>query len=883
MSLIDTQKINSGLTPMMVQYLKIKQGYQDAILFFRLGDFYEMFFDDAKYASSILGLTLTSREAGKDNRVPMCGIPYHAADNYISRLIRHGEKIAICEQIEDPKLAKGLVKRDIVRVITPGTLIGQNVLNQPQNNYLVCVYQRSQEDYGLAAADLSTGEFKVTQLNSKDKLLSELTRLQPAELLLSAAIKADEGVLTRIKQSIKTTITDVEEWAFDYLTAQDKLRNHFKVNNLRGFGCEDMPQAISAAAAALRYLEDTQKTELLHINKITPYLLNKFMVLDSAARRNLELIRTTRGDKKATLLGILNFTQVAMGNRLIIQWIQQPLLDIPQINKRLDAVEELQKDQFLRNQLRDTLKNIIDIERLLSRISLGVANARDIFGLNQSLKIIPALKKILKNTKSQKLVEIKHGMLDLNELVEYIDKAIREDAPLSVREGRMIKKGFSDELDELLKVTQGGRDWIAALQQQEIKRTGITSLKVKYNRVFGYYIEVTNANLHLVPADYTRKQTLANAERFITPALKEQEEKILTAQERMVELEYQLFLNVCQRVLDDLICLQDNAMFIAVLDVLNSLAEAAARNDYTRPELLNSSVIKITDGRHPVLENLLSRGKFIPNNTCLDDKENQIAIITGPNMAGKSTYIRQVALIVLMGQMGSFVPAKSAQIGIVDRIFTRVGAADDITAGMSTFMIEMSETANILNNATSKSLIILDEIGRGTSTFDGLSIAWASAEYLHNNASMRPRTLFATHYHELAELELMHKGVKNYNVSVREWEDEVIFLYKLVRGTADHSYGIHVGRLAGLPKPVIMRAREILSNLEINSISADGIPSLVKTDRTKKKKQDMQLELFQNKKNKIMNELQSLDINKINPLEAFNLINKWKEKLDNRE
>ncbi|MBU4304155.1 MAG: DNA mismatch repair protein MutS [Candidatus Omnitrophica bacterium] len=873
------QKVNDDLTPMMNQYLQIKRDYRDAILFFRLGDFYEMFFDDAKLASSILGLTLTGRGAGKNNRVPMCGIPYHASENYISRLISAGQKVAICEQTEDPKLAKGIVKREIVRMITPGTLVGQSILSRPHNNYLAGVFQRAPQEFGLAAADLSTGEFLIAELNNEEKLIAELTRLAPAELLLCAAIKSNAGLLAKIRQKTDAPVSEVEEWTFDFTQGYDKLTAHFKTKNLRGFGCEEMSLAVSAAGAVLRYLEGTQKTDLAHIKKITPYSLNKVMVIDSIAQRTLELVRSIRGDKKATLLQELDFTQTAMASRLIVRWIQQPLLDIPEINRRLDAVEELYKDQLLRSQFRDVLKEIVDIERLLGRISLGAGNGRDLFSLKQSLKKVPELIQKLSAVKSGLLTQIRQGMSEHRELVELLDKGVRDDAPLSVREGRMIKPGFNAELDELLKITQGGKEWLARLQQQEIERTGISSLKVKFNKVFGYYIEVSNSNLHLIPPDYTRKQTLVNAERFITPGLKEQEEKILCAEEKLVDLEYRLFMDLCRQVSEQAASIQQTAFCIAVLDVLNSLAEAAARNKYTRPHLREDSSLKIIDGRHPVLENLLSRGKFIPNDTRLDCEENQVLIITGPNMAGKSTYIRQVALLVLMAQMGSFVPAKEAHVGIVDRIFTRVGAADDISAGMSTFMMEMSETANILNNATSRSIIILDEIGRGTSTFDGLSIAWATAEYLHAGNGAKPKTLFATHYHELAEMEMLFKGIKNYNVAVREWNDEVVFLYKLIPGSADHSYGIHVARLAGLPREVIARAREILSNLEINSMSHEGIPSLVKSNKKDSANQEKQGELFQAKENPIIAEIRSLEVNHLSPLEALNMISGWKERL----
>ncbi|MBU4270213.1 DNA mismatch repair protein MutS, partial [Candidatus Dependentiae bacterium] len=874
----------NDLTPMMNQYLQIKRDHTDAILFFRLGDFYEMFFDDAKIASAILGLALTSRGTGKNSRVPMCGIPYHASDNYIARLIKAEHKVAICEQIGDPKSAKGIVKRQIVRVITPGTLIDENILESNHNNYLVCVHKQAQGEYGLAAVDLSTGEFKITQLHSEEKMLSELGRLQPAELLLCSNLKDDTGLRDKLKQrNINALVSEVEDWAFDFSYAYEKLINHFKTQDLRGFGCQNMNSGITAAGAALSYLENTQKTEIKHINKITPYSLNKVMVLDGIAQRNLELVRSMRGEKKGTLLNELNFTNSAMGNRLLLQWIQQPLLDIEEINKRLDAVEQIKKDQVLRTNLKDALKNIADIERLLGRISLGAANARDVLNLNESLKIIPRIKRLLESSETEMIVDICLNLDEQKELVQLLDKALCPDAPLSVREGRMIKEGFNSELDDLKYITQGGKEWIAKLQREEIKRTGISSLKIRYNRVFGYYIEVSKANLHAVPVDYMRKQTLVNAERFITPALKEQEEKIITAQEKMVDLEYRLFLDICAKIMQSLTQIQKTALLIARLDVLNSLAEAAARNNYIRPVIDNDLTIDIKEGRHPVLENMLGANKYIPNPAYLDAADNQVLIITGPNMAGKSTYIRQVALIIIMAQIGSFVPVKSARIGIVDKIFTRVGAADDISAGMSTFMMEMSETANILNNATPRSMIILDEIGRGTSTFDGLSIAWATAEYLLENTGMRPKTLFATHYHELTEMELLFKGVKNFNVSVREWNEEVIFLYKLIRGSSDHSYGIHVARLAGLPQKVISRAREILSNLEINSMSEEGIPSLVKSDIKKTGRRETQPELFQSRENPLIARIRGLDVNNLSPIDALNLINEWKDSLKKEE
>jgi len=873
--------VNDQLTPMMSQYLRIKQDHQDSILFFRLGDFYEMFFEDAKVASSILGLALTSREAGKNNRVPMCGIPFHASENYIARLLAASRKVAICEQIGDPKLSKGIVKREIVRVITPGTTVSENILQASYNNYLVSVYQNSNSVYGLAVVDLSTGEFKVAELETQEKMLSELGRLQPAELLISSSIKSDDTLLSKIKmRSFNSCISDVENWAFDFNYAREKLTSHFQVSSLKGFGLEHMQSAISAAGAAFYYLENTQKTELRHIDKITPYFLNEIMVLDSVAQRNLELVRSMRGDSRGTLLEEINFTNTAMGNRLLAQWIQQPLLNCAQINQRLDAVQELYKSQPLRLQLKESLKNISDVERFLSRISLKAANARDVFNLKESLKVVPQIKAVLKPGESAMLSNIQLNLNENKELVDLLDKAILEDAPVSVREGKIIRPGFSNELDELKKITKGGKEWIARMQKQEIERTGISSLKIKYNRVFGYYIEVTKANLHLVPDDYMRKQTLVNAERFITPELKEQEEKILFAQEKIIELEFQIFMDVCEKILTEIAQVKQTANLIAMLDVLNSMAEAAAAYQYIRPVVDNAEVIDIKGGRHPVVENLMGKGKFIPNDTYVDSGSDQVLIITGPNMAGKSTYIRQVALIVIMAQIGSFVPADKARIGIVDRVFTRVGAADDISAGMSTFMMEMSEAANILNNATQRSMIILDEIGRGTSTFDGLSIAWAIAEYLHAGSGIHPKTLFATHYHELAEMAILFNGIKNYNIAVREWNDEVIFLYKLVEGAADHSYGIHVARLAGLPQKVITRAREILSNLEINSMSSNGIPSLVKSGLNGKKIQETQPELFQHKENPVAGEIKATDVNDLTPLEALNLINKWKKSLN---
>ncbi len=867
-----TDKLN--LTPMMNQYLKIKNDYPQALLLFRLGDFYEMFFEDAKIASKALDITLTARQGGKGRRVPMCGVPYHAVDSYIARLIKGGFKVAICDQVEDPKLAKGIVKREIIRVITPGSLTEPNLLEEKVNNFIISLVI-SEDKAGLSLVDLSTGEFKIAEFGNLENSLDELERINPSEVLIPENLLSLEAI-ERIKKWNSCLITPYQEWSFLYETAYETLLSHFKTGSLAGFGIEECKLGIAAAGGLLSYLQELQKTELLHLTRLSLYSPRDFLAVDIDSRRSLELTRNLSGEKFGTLLSILDNTQTAMGGRLLVNWIEQPLLNLEEITKRQDGIENLVEDDKLREGLIETLKGIGDLERLIARISLGTANARDLLNLGNTLKRIPAFKKMLAHSRAKILKEIDRALFPLSRITDLIDEAIVDEPPLSLRDGGLIKEGYNQELDELRSITRSGKDWIVNLQKEEIKRTGINSLKVRYNRVFGYYIEVTKANLSLVPPDYVRKQTLVNAERFITPALKEHEVKILGAEERILELEYTLFTRIRESLASEVSSIQGLAGKFAHLDVLADLAGVSLSKNYTRPELDEGNAINIEEGRHPVLEDLLGSNKFVPNPILLDQEENQILIITGPNMAGKSTYIRQVALLVLMAQMGTFIPAKKARIGLVDRILTRIGTSDNLARGMSTFMVEMCQTANVLNNLTERSLVILDEIGRGTSTFDGLSIAWAVVEYLHRLEDKKPLTLFATHYHELTELSLTLKRVKNFNVAVREWNDEVIFLYKVVAGSIDHSYGIHVARLAGLPKMVVERAKEVLNTLEINSVDSSGLPKLADSAEAQG---ESQLGLFESAgEHPLVGEIKSLDLEKMTPIEALNKIIEWQKK-----
>ncbi len=862
-------------TPMMQQYLAIKARHQDAILFFRMGDFYEMFFEDAKIASEVLGLTLTSRAHGKSADVPLAGFPHHALDTYLAKMIKAGYRVAICEQIEDPKLAKTVVKRDITEVVSPGTVLADDLLESKRNNFLAAVYFKG-DDAGLAIVDISTGEFTAQEI-PQEQFVEELLRANPAELLISEEQAA--FIQNLLPKNERCFITQREQWIFSRDFGYDLLTKHFGVLSLKGFGCEDLDVGVSAAGAALHYLKESQKGPLAHINHLQRQTGTDAMSLDSDTRRNLELLKSMRsGSSQGTLISVIDKTRTPMGGRKLVQWLLKPLLEPAAIQRRLDAVEELLSNETILKSLRDTLGKIGDLERYLSKFTTNRASARDLIALKNSLKLIPALKENLRKMESLELQAICERLDDLPTLVAEIERAIVEEPPLAVTEGGIIKKGYHPELDDLRDVAFSGKDWIARLQRDERERTGIASLKVSYNKVFGYYIEVTNPNLSKVPAHYIRKQTLVNAERFITPELKAYEEKVLEAEEKIVALEYEIFDQIRKQAAQQSAAIQRDAQLIAALDCFAAFAQLAAENKYVRPGISTSSAIVIEAGRHPVVEQLLPYGEsFVANDTFLDNDKQQIIILTGPNMAGKSTYLRQVGLIVLLAQMGSFVPAKRAEIGVVDKIFTRVGASDNLAGGESTFLVEMNETANILNNATPRSLVLLDEIGRGTSTFDGLSIAWAVAEYLHNHPKVAAKTIFATHYHELTELELILPRVKNYNVAVKEWGDNIIFLRKIVEGGCDHSYGIQVAKLAGLPAPLIQRARQVLANLESDALTKNHLPKLAASNGQQQRSQ--QLSFFEEREAALQAELAALNLDELTPLAALNKLHELKRKL----
>lgn len=876
-----------GLTPMMEQYISIKKEHKEAILFFRLGDFYEMFFEDAEIASKILEITLTSREGGKGNRIPMCGIPFHAADNYIGKLIEAGLKVAICEQVEDPKATKGIVKREVIRTITPGTHIELNSLNDKANNYLISIVHLN-NSFGLSAVDVSTGLFLVTEISGKDainKLFDEIARLQPKEGIFSPDFLELEHVEQLLRQYPNLTYSTYHHWAFSYEHAFETLTKHFQTHSLDGFGCSGLTLAVKAAGALLDYINETQKIKLIHINNLKTYSTDQYMNLDASTRRNLELTKTIRdGSAKGTLLWILDYTVTAMGGRLLKSWLEQPLINPQEVEKRLNANQELIDNIFLRSDIRNLLKEVYDLERLIGRIAYGTANAKDLLALKKSISILPQILEHLTWGQSPLIIEIYKLIDPLIDIYKLLDLAINEDPPFSLREGGLIKEKYNEYLDQLHLASREGKNWIAKLEGEEKERTGIKSLKVGFNKVFGYYIEITNANRGNVPDDYIRKQTLSNAERFITPALKEYESMILGAEDKIVQLEYELFVEIRKQLETDVPRIQKTAGALAQLDALISLAEAALKGNYVKPTISIDGVLDIKGGRHPVVESMLRDQWFVPNDTYLNNQDNQIGIITGPNMAGKSTYMRQTALIVLMAQIGSFVPAESAQIGIVDRIFTRVGASDDLAMGQSTFMVEMNEVANILNNATSNSLVILDEIGRGTSTFDGLSIAWAVVEYLHHFKGIGAKTLFATHYHELTELEEILPGVKNYSIAVKEQGDDIIFLRKIINGGTDRSYGIQVARLAGLPQIVIQRAKEILLTLECQEdIGKEQREtySILATDNNNLAASGIQTSIFpeQPKHHPVLDELKKIDLMTLTPIEAMNIINRLQQKI----
>jgi DNA mismatch repair protein MutS len=863
------------LTPMIKQYLQIKSQYPDSILFFRMGDFYEMFFEDAQIGSKELDIALTSRDKGQKDSVPLCGVPYFAAETYISKLLQKGYKVALCDQVEDPKLAKGIVKREVVRVFTPGLAMDAIHLGTGENNYLMGFCAEG-EVFGLAFFDISTGELKTCQISGFEPFLNEALRNEPKEILTFRKFQ-EHPCFERFKKSFENgLISFLDDPRYDSNHPVSKIQDHSIFQRA--------PLAALATEMVLHYAEESQKKPLFPLQPISFYQVQDFMVIDEVTKRNLELTQSLfEQGKKGSLFWVLDETMTAMGSRKLKQWLNYPLMDIREIERRLEGVSELKEKKIERKQLKECLKGIQDIERLTSRIYLGHANARDLIGLKNSLQNSPNLKTTLQTFTSPIVKELTSEIEGFDDLCQLLESSILEHPPLTVKEGGIIKPNYDIELDELRRIGKEGKRWILQLEAEEKKRTGISSLKVRYNQVFGYYIEVTKTNLHLVPENYVRKQTLVNAERFITPELKEFEAKVLGAEEAICQLEYRLFEDIRRRVSDETSRLQKTASAIAIIDLLASMAEIADRYDYVKPTVDEGDGIVIRDGRHPVLERMGLSERFVPNDTQMNTQEHQILIITGPNMAGKSTYLRQVALIVLMAQMGSFVPAKEAQIGVVDRIFTRIGALDNIMRGQSTFMVEMMETARILNQATSRSFVVLDEIGRGTSTFDGLSIAWAVAEYLHDHLSLRPKTLFATHYHELTELALTKERVKNYNVAVKEWSGEIIFLRKIVEGGTNRSYGIQVARLAGLPTKVIDRAKEILFNLERGELDAMGMPKIATTKiPALKPKPPIQPSLFV-QPDPIRSELKKIKIDQLTPIEALNVLNELKKKAEKEE
>jgi DNA mismatch repair protein MutS len=867
-------------TPMVQQYLSIKQRYPDAILFYRMGDFYEMFFEDAKIASRILEIALTSRNKKDEEPIPMCGVPHHAARNYVARLIERGFKVAICEQVEDPAKAKGLVKRDVVRVITPGLVLDTEILDARSNNFLMSLFVW-QGRYGIAHLDISTGTFRVTESSDFDKVTDECRRIAPSESLLAQSHRESPEIeaLTRILGA--TSLNFLADKHFELESARTRLLKQFKTHSLEGFGCNEWRAGISAAGSLLHYVDETQKGDLVHITGIKSYSLSDFMVVDEVSKRNLELFETIwSGAKRGSLLGIMDQTVTAMGARLLRSWLQYPLLDVDQIRLRSDAVEKAKENLSVRRSMRQALQEIRDLQRLNARIALNRCNARDLVALKHSIESLPEIRTLLNKLPSPLFERITSKWDDLADVACLVDDAISDDPPLTTREGGMIKPGFDEGLDELIGSSRDGKDWISGLEAKERQATGINTLKVGFNKVFGYYIEVRKSHIKSVPAHYVRKQTLVNAERFITEDLKVYETKVLGAEEKRIQLEYELFCVVREKVAQSNRRIAKMADVVSSLDVLLGLAELADQNGYVKPRVHGGDSITLKESRHPVVEKLVSSERFVPNTIEMDASERQVHIITGPNMAGKSTLLRQVALLVLMAQMGSFIPAEEASIGIVDRVFTRVGALDSLAEGRSTFMVEMQETANILNNATEKSLVILDEIGRGTSTFDGLSIAWAVAEYLHNWQDRGIKTLFATHYHELTDLALTKPRVKNYNIAVKEWNEEIIFLRKLVEGSTNRSYGIQVARLAGVPTKVLKRAKEILKNIESGELDGAGEPVLAHSNSSADKDSNVQLSLFKSSGEILINSLKKLDLSSMTPLEALNELNALKELLE---
>ncbi len=835
-----------------------------------------MFFEDAEVASRILEITLTSRNKKDEFPIPMCGVPYRAVQGYIARLINQGYKVAICDQIEDPAQAKGLVKRDVVRVITPGMILDNELLDEKSDNYVLAV-ACEKNTVGLSYLDISTGTFRVSESSDLNSVIDEALRISPSEVLLPESSKNDRFYSEILSALSDRPITFINDRSFEYSGGRERLMDQFKTLSLEGFGCEHLKAAVRAAGALVFYIRETQKQKIEHLTKIETYFLGNFLVIDEISFRNLEIIKNIRtGSREGTLIGIMDQTVTAMGGRLLKRWTRYPLMDISEIRLRQDAVEEAKDNIQVRRDIRDHLKSVYDLERLGSKIAMGHSNARDLVALKRSLNSLPGIWNLLSEFKATPF-NSRQNIDGLSELSALIEKGIREDAPPTINEGGIIKTGFNSQLDELILISRDGKKWLAELEAREKKTTGINTLKVSYNKVFGYFIEVPKARSKAVPVHYVRKQTLVNAERYITDELKNFEVKVLGAEDQRAVLEYQIFNEIKDSVVNNNTAIQEVAYFLARLDCLLNLAEIADQNDYRRPEFNTEGFIQIEDGRHPVVEKMITGERFVPNTIRMDNTENQILIITGPNMAGKSTVLRQVALMVLMAQMGSFIPAAKASINATDRIFTRVGALDNLSQGQSTFMVEMQETANILNSATSQSLVIMDEIGRGTSTFDGLSIAWAVAEYLHDLKTSGVKTLFATHYHELTELARLKDRIKNYNIAVKEWNDEIIFLRKLVEGGTNRSYGIQVARLAGVPNTVIQRAKKILYNIENDEHSLKALPALC-NDENLSKKGHVQLNLFSKMDHFIIEKLRKVDISKMTPLDALNYLNELQEK-----
>ena len=856
----------------MSQYLSIKGQYPDAVLFYRMGDFYEMFFEDAEKAAGILEITLTSRNKKDESPIPMCGVPHKAAKSYIARLLEAGLKVAVCDQVEDPTEAKGLVKREVVRVITPGMLVENEYLEEKSNNFILAVMKQS-KIYGLASLDLSTGAFRLTEVDQIDKLTAESLRVSPSELVMPESTREAAEFKSFMDAMAGKSISFLPDSDFAYRSCRDRLLQQFQTLSLEGFGCENSRSGVRAAGALLAYVQETQKQKVQHIMGIETYFLDQYLWIDELSCRNLELITNIQtGSRKGTLLNVLDRTQTAMGGRLLKKWMRYPSIDAVEINARLDAVAETKKAQAVRKQIRQSLKSVADMERLCSKINMGHCNARDLLALKRSLQTLPEIEHLIQPLESALFKTVSDWRLQ-SKLANRIEEAIRDDAPMTVNDGGMIKDGYHAELDELVRLSRDGKGWLMQLEAQERESTGINALKVRFNKVFGYFIEVPKSRIDDVPPHYVRKQTLVNAERYITDELKKFETRLLNAEEQRAALEFDIFQQLRQEVTIFNQDIQETAQFIARLDCLLNLSEIADQNGYNRPVINVEGTIKINEGRHPVVEKMITGERFVPNSVQLDNVENQILIITGPNMAGKSTVLRQVALLVLMAHMGSFVPAEKASIGLTDRIFTRVGALDNLSQGQSTFMVEMQETANILNSASAMSLVIMDEIGRGTSTFDGLSIAWAVAEYLHGLGGTGVKTLFATHYHELTDLAQSFSRIKNFNIAVKEWNDEIIFLRKLVEGGTNRSYGIQVARLAGVPQIVIKKAKKVLAGIESGDHSFSQ-KSGASSYRSNAKPEAVQLGLFRGPENAILDMLNRIDITQMTPVEALNYLDK---------